>query len=69
MTYYTRRAAVSTICGSTELFLVMDRSKGQEDTFKELQRLIDRAKDAESMGAEAGQYFRVCANSLLGVLP
>lgn len=67
-TWYTKRASLSMIYGSSELFMTTDKSPGFLETRGFLQRRLDESQKAGSMFGAVGEWAGFTANAGVNLL-
>ena len=67
-TWYTKRASLSLIYASSELFMTTDRSAEFAETRAFLQRRLNESKSAGSMLGSVGEWVGFTANAGVNVL-
>lgn len=66
--WYTKRASLSTIYASTELFMTTDRSEGFAETRKFLRRRLEEVQEVGGTFRSLGQWVGFTASAGLNVL-
>lgn len=66
--WYTKRASLSTIYASTELFMTNDQSEGFAETRKFLRRRLDEVQEVGGTIRSLGQWVGFTASAGLNVL-
>jgi ubiquinone biosynthesis protein COQ9 len=66
--WYTKRASLSAIYASTELFMTTDRSAGFGDTRDFLQRRLEEARRANEVLSSVGEWVGFTAGAGVNVL-
>lgn len=66
--WYTKRASLSTVYASTELFMTTDRSEGFAETRKFLRRRLDEVQEVGGTLRSMGQWIGFTASAGLNVL-
>jgi len=67
-TWYTKRASLSMIYASSELFMTTDKSHDFEETRAFLQRRLDESNKASGVLGAVGEWVGFTANAGLNVL-
>jgi ubiquinone biosynthesis protein COQ9 len=66
--WYTKRAALSTIHASSELFMTNDKSEGFRDTQAFLHQRLQEAKSLGGVASSIGQWVGFTAKATVNVL-
>src|SRR5687767_602767 len=66
--WYTKRASLSMVYASTELFMTNDKSAGFGETRDFLRRRLNEARRANGMLASVGEWVGFTANAGVNVL-
>ena len=69
MKWYSRRAAVSAICSTSDLFLTADQSPEKSDTVEFLARRVREAAAVEAKADHLEVYGRMLLTSVSNILP
>lgn len=68
MSWYTKRASLSAVYASTELFMTTDRSEGFVETKKFLRRRLEEVQGIGGTLRSVGQWVSFTGNAGLNVL-